>query len=104
LTPPPPPPPYTPALHDALPISGATPCASASRKPPATARLYPAAMLRKSRRRLSEYCHRVQLMITPLRIAPSQVGDHELDAVAILDRKSTRLNSSHEWISYAVFC
>src|SRR5438105_7796981 len=24
--------------------------------------------------------------------------------VAVLDRKSTRLNSSHEWISYAVFC
>src|SRR5207247_5039697 len=24
--------------------------------------------------------------------------------VADLDRKSTRLNSSHEWISYAVFC
>src|SRR5207247_10303920 len=23
---------------------------------------------------------------------------------ANLDRKSTRLNSSHEWISYAVFC
>src|SRR5438105_10730915 len=23
---------------------------------------------------------------------------------ALLDRKSTRLNSSHEWISYAVFC
>src|SRR5438105_8931079 len=23
---------------------------------------------------------------------------------AMLDRKSTRLNSSHEWISYAVFC
>src|SRR6266849_7291439 len=23
---------------------------------------------------------------------------------APLDRKSTRLNSSHEWISYAVFC
>src|SRR5438105_8628231 len=22
----------------------------------------------------------------------------------MLDRKSTRLNSSHEWISYAVFC
>src|SRR5438105_15280419 len=26
--------------------------------------------------------------------------DHDADA----DRKSTRLNSSHEWISYAVFC
>src|SRR5438105_3452728 len=24
--------------------------------------------------------------------------------VVVLDRKSTRLNSSHEWISYAVFC
>src|SRR5438105_15655288 len=23
---------------------------------------------------------------------------------ALIDRKSTRLNSSHEWISYAVFC
>src|SRR5438105_9485943 len=23
---------------------------------------------------------------------------------AVKDRKSTRLNSSHEWISYAVFC
>src|SRR5438105_10535067 len=23
---------------------------------------------------------------------------------AVADRKSTRLNSSHEWISYAVFC
>src|SRR5438105_12452090 len=25
-------------------------------------------------------------------------------AVELGDRKSTRLNSSHEWISYAVFC
>src|SRR5207247_6605336 len=25
-------------------------------------------------------------------------------AIALIDRKSTRLNSSHEWISYAVFC
>src|SRR5207247_10630082 len=27
-----------------------------------------------------------------------------LDVVRQRDRKSTRLNSSHEWISYAVFC
>src|SRR5207247_2837621 len=26
------------------------------------------------------------------------------DVLRALDRKSTRLNSSHEWISYAVFC
>src|SRR5207247_7434074 len=28
----------------------------------------------------------------------------KLNDVAVQDRKSTRLNSSHEWISYAVFC
>src|SRR5438105_8026598 len=27
-----------------------------------------------------------------------------IGTTAIRDRKSTRLNSSHEWISYAVFC
>src|SRR5207247_5330734 len=35
------------------------------------------------------------------------IRDPALVATAIaqtLDRKSTRLNSSHEWISYAVFC
>src|SRR5207247_11041973 len=31
-------------------------------------------------------------------------GQQVRGAVAIEDRKSTRLNSSHEWISYAVFC
>src|SRR3712207_9518300 len=29
---------------------------------------------------------------------------HRLEGVALLDRKSTRLNSSHANISYAVFC
>src|SRR2546430_12448067 len=28
----------------------------------------------------------------------------EVDAAVLLDRKSTRLNSSHSQISYAVFC
>src|SRR5207247_6449431 len=31
-------------------------------------------------------------------------GDAKALERAITDRKSTRLNSSHEWISYAVFC
>src|SRR5438105_10935783 len=31
-------------------------------------------------------------------------GPGELIQRSNLDRKSTRLNSSHEWISYAVFC
>src|SRR5438105_7948506 len=29
---------------------------------------------------------------------------HETTLRFLPDRKSTRLNSSHEWISYAVFC
>src|SRR5207247_8415161 len=34
------------------------------------------------------------------------VGRHQdqREQAAHVDRKSTRLNSSHEWISYAVFC
>src|SRR6266849_9673625 len=31
-------------------------------------------------------------------------GDGWVRGKAVRDRKSTRLNSSHEWISYAVFC
>src|SRR5690625_7111926 len=34
-----------------------------------------------------------------------QIGEHICDPItAVLDRKSTRLNSSHVAISYAVFC
>src|SRR5207247_2863826 len=34
-----------------------------------------------------------------------QPGANMIETVdRIIDRKSTRLNSSHEWISYAVFC
>src|SRR6266704_2669169 len=39
----------------------------------------------------------------PARLAPGR-GETELDRVAPGDRKSTRLNSSHVSISYAVFC
>src|SRR5207247_8319891 len=47
---------------------------------------------------------RVELPIEPS--PPGHVGTAQLavplDLVFPLDRKSTRLNSSHEWISYAV--
>src|SRR5207247_7707454 len=33
-----------------------------------------------------------------------ELKEGRLDVEPALDRKSTRLNSSHEWISYAVFC
>src|SRR5207247_9927022 len=39
-------------------------------------------------------------------LAPTRVGASRSMSASFLriDRKSTRLNSSHEWISYAVFC
>src|SRR5207247_8841309 len=40
------------------------------------------------------------------KLNPKRLNDGGAPALhfAIADRKSTRLNSSHEWISYAVFC
>src|SRR5207247_9465013 len=45
-------------------------------------------------RELSEAAYRYQ----------RQIETNERILVGLKDRKSTRLNSSHEWISYAVFC
>src|SRR5690606_41839553 len=43
-------------------------------------------------------------VVLPLR-QRAAIRDHDLHRVAhVLDRKSTRLNSSHVKISYAVFC
>src|SRR5690606_42019278 len=44
-----------------------------------------------------------QRMNPPLLHQSSGVSDRPIDA-AMIDRKSTRLNSSHVKISYAVFC
>src|SRR3712207_7959384 len=37
-------------------------------------------------------------------VAPHEVASTEHGLVRVIDRKSTRLNSSHANISYAVFC
>src|SRR5438105_13480574 len=67
---------YTLSLHDALPISLDLRC--------------------KAR------CAEIQLAVQPRR---RLVGDQlQGEGRHRGDRKSTRLNSSHEWISYAVFC
>src|SRR5438105_7072981 len=66
-------------LHDALPISFSLPSSEWDRVVPA----------RYGRQAI---CKR---FMKPL---PKRQRLHEPD------RKSTRLNSSHEWISYAVFC
>src|SRR5207247_6818260 len=69
---------YTLSLHDALPIWGAS---------------------RRRRLRCRRACRAARAPSPPPRrsVASQPIFGAE-------DRKSTRLNSSHEWISYAVFC
>src|SRR5260221_10777329 len=78
---------YTLSLHDALPI-----CATLTSP---------------------EYCSRLMLLLAQARgqvgveiTEEEMVGDVEAirRAIGQIDRKSTRLNSSHTVISYAVFC
>src|SRR5438309_8142105 len=46
-----------------------------------------------------------RLILLPLEGTPAIVRQHvESNRARLLDRKSTRLNSSHSSISYAVFC
>src|SRR2546422_10191772 len=77
---------YTLSLHDALPISTAWAGGKMSASPATTSvvALIPAISLEKSKS-----C----FIASP--ILPRSRGQ---------DRKSTRLNSSHGYISYAVFC
>src|SRR5438067_8554176 len=70
---------YTLSLHDALPISVPTVTLAKAK--------YPNALVRRN---ASPACH------TPSPLASTHTRT--------LDRKSTRLNSSHVSISYAVFC
>src|SRR3712207_9045281 len=76
---------YTLSLHDALPIS--TPCSFKRTPPPAPQ--VPAGITWTG-------CCIVG--------APGGGIDHSTLACRFIDRKSTRLNSSHANISYAVFC
>src|SRR5438105_9740910 len=72
---------YTLSLHDALPICGVVELASL-----------------------------VELVLEKPNLGLVGVqavfvgGAHKQEYTKSIDRKSTRLNSSHEWISYAVFC
>src|SRR2546430_14401323 len=65
---------YTLSLHDALPISGAEPA------------------------------HRRRARRDDRQDPPGRAGARRARPRRHLDRKSTRLNSSHSQISYAVFC
>src|SRR3712207_7629061 len=84
---------YTLSLHDALPIcEGGQAQFMVAEQPPAPRGSTMEPLLRW----LDESCGRD---LTTARIAA-----HAGMSIRTLDRKSTRLNSSHANISYAVFC
>src|SRR3712207_6962269 len=79
---------YTLSLHDALPISGDEPCS-----------------LRQHGSLAARWLGTLHGAAADLDIGPSlpeRGPSHYLEHLR--DRKSTRLNSSHANISYAVFC
>src|SRR5206468_12798917 len=99
LTPPPPTPPYPLSLHDALPISTAV-------------------TFHRAFATLADPLHRALAMGMMAGLAglmAHAIGTNTFMLIRIMepfwlhdpdqqDRKSTRLNSSHDQISYAVFC
>src|SRR5688572_32709438 len=82
---------YTLSLHDALPISPTTSIPSQNDDVPR--RTVRGLLLNRSKSCLSE-----PSMLCPSVIMPASSSG------LVIDRKSTRLNSSHSQISYAVFC
>src|SRR5207247_10871634 len=102
IHPQPPTPSYTPSLHDALPIfQGRLALVDRRRTSDTDAR--PAA--RQGRQLVRQ---RVGLQLPhggPDHLHGGEPLKASISSVDVAgDRKSTRLNSSHEWISYAVFC
>src|SRR5688572_31961203 len=82
---------YTLSLHDALPISPAE--SRAPGRPPQTEVVV---------RREVVHSHGVRARVEHRH--RRRVRTHQRDREVASDRKSTRLNSSHSQISYAVFC
>src|SRR5207247_10942511 len=89
----PPPTLYTLSLHDALPI-----CSRQSR--------HSSRSSFTSRRCQQFFLCRFDKADDLLSLHRGKAGEKLVNGLAAfqIDRKSTRLNSSHEWISYAVFC
>src|SRR2546422_6019011 len=76
------------------------------RRPPRST-LFPYTTLFRSIRRLLGYVARDKLWLNPdcgFWETPRWIVRQKLVALVEGDRKSTRLNSSHGYISYAVFC
>src|SRR2546428_6630417 len=74
------------------------------RRPPRST-LFPYTTLFRSPHRLAQSPdHRAACLLGRRPVLRPKRGLERLDARTEVDRKSTRLNSSHDQISYAVFC
>src|SRR5688572_31762605 len=78
------------------------------RRPPRST-LFPYTTLFRSLERMEVNCSSLQVILIPLQLEMVVISllllvRLHLEMVDQLDRKSTRLNSSHSQISYAVFC
>src|SRR5207247_9069420 len=76
-------------------------------RPPPRSPLFPYTTLFRSIEPSGSLLELVKRHVSPLQLAvKAAVGGWFgwLTVTLCEDRKSTRLNSSHEWISYAVFC
>src|SRR5207248_5467286 len=104
LTTPPPPRPYALSLHDALPI-----CPRRTALPPVTDTAVGAptpSAVAAGNRKVTALKRRIgpdSVVLSPNEVA-ALIGGGIDWSVRKTDRKSTRLNSSHRTISYAVFC
>src|SRR5690606_41253859 len=94
---------YTLSLHDALPISALAPCSESWRK-----RLHISTASRVVPSLEDGHEHRPRREAHPTVEAPEPPYCSRFTSAgscqSVRDRKSTRLNSSHVKISYAVFC
>src|SRR5690606_40585257 len=97
---PPPSPAYALSLHDALPIFHRAHLDEADRNP-ASGDL-PCRLA--AGQAGSDHCHRLWHSCHLLRVSLPHTRIPYSGSRSLSDRKSTRLNSSHVKISYAVFC
>src|SRR5207245_7518250 len=87
---------HTLSLHDALPISFWNPTPAAV--PPSARSVITTPAVSASRCSSSATAGEIFATLAPCN------GERPLRTISLRDRKSTRLNSSHGSISYAVFC
>src|SRR5205814_10294034 len=103
-TPSPPPEPSTLSLHDALPISACPPGSFQEAVLAAVARAKAAVPVAESRIDTAAALVLAGAVELLEEGRTARVGSPTDNSPTYVDRKSTRLNSSHLGISYAVFC